>query len=183
MTYTLNIYLSGSIRKGKNDHRTEINFWTQENEETVRGILDSPIKLLNPSKSNISRNDYFVNFGCDLYLIKSAHVVLADLRTEKGVGVGAELMYAHHHNIPVVGWAPPNSYYRRDHVEDVFGEDLEDWIHPFVFGLCDYLAEDLETACQKINELAAGRWQGRGAEKSSDNAIAAFLKSYPDSKL
>jgi len=148
---SIRIYLSGSIRKGADDPRDESHYWSASHEDEIcRRLAGMPVRLLNPAKTKISRNDYYANFGCDLYLVSISQVVLVDLREEKGIGVGAELMFARQHGIPCIGWAPRNSHYRRDHVADVFGENLHDWIHPFAHGLTDALAETLGEAVDLV---------------------------------
>lgn len=173
------IYLSGSIKKGAADQRGHENFWTPENENYIVRHLGDAVELLNPSKSAISRQDYLANFGCDLYLVKTSKAVLVDLRTEKGIGVGAELMYANTLGIPVVGWSPPESNYQRSSVRGIFGEDLVDWIHPFAFGMCDFLSPSLEEACQHLASIRDGDWTGRAPTKLAASAIDHFLALYP----
>jgi len=136
-------------------------------------MLGKETLLLNPAKTPIRRNDYFVNYGCDLHLVSVSDVVLVDLRQEKGIGVGAELMFAQQTDRPVVAWIPPNSYYRRDRVDGVFGEDLVNWVHPFAFGLCDVLADTLLDACGAINHLRA-----EGFAKDSAKAPHLAMKRY-----
>jgi hypothetical protein len=99
----IRIYLSGSVKKGRDDNRNPSEFWTADDENFIFKKINLEVVLLNPSKSPISRNDYFVNYGCDLYLVESADVVLVDLRGERGIGVGAELMYAQFREKCVVG--------------------------------------------------------------------------------
>lgn len=180
MSGVIKIYLSGSIKKGRTDNRGEDAFWSPAHEEEIRRLVIEPVVLLNPAKTSIKRNDYFVNYGCDLYLVGHADCVLVDLRMERGIGVGAELMYARVINKPVIGWLPPNSVYRRDLIEDVFGEDLANWTHPFAFGLCDFIADNLELACQQINSMWAEGELRKDEAKSPEKAIAAFLDIYGD---
>lgn len=174
----LRIYLSGSIKKGRSDMREAHAFWTESDEAMIHAHVDREVVLLNPAKTPIRRNDYFVNYGCDLYLVGSADVILVDLRTEKGIGVGAELMYAHLTARPVIGWLPRNSYYRRDKVEDVFGEDLIDWVHPFAFGLCDLTVETLTDACNQINLMNGECKFAKNEKKAPERAIEAFRSAY-----
>lgn len=180
---SLRIYLSGSIKKGRTDPRPADSFWTEADEALILSRIAGPVELLNPAKTDIRRNDYFVNYGCDLYLVQTSDVVLVDLRVEKGIGVGAELMFAHLSKRPVIGWLPPNSYYRREFVEDVFGEDLVNWIHPFVFGLCDHVADSLSEACDIIETVTASGGASQNNSKSPDDAIARFLEAYPSFDL
>jgi hypothetical protein len=171
---SLRIYLSGSIKKGRDDLRSPEYFWTTEDEDAIARLIPGDINLLNPSKTDIDRNDYFVNYGCDLYLVSTCDVLLVDLRTEKGIGVGAEMMLANHIGKPVVAWLPNNTYYRRAIVPDVFGSDLADWIHPFAFGLCDFICDTLESACETIEALAKKRDFSPRKERSVSAAIRAY---------
>ncbi|MEV6302530.1 hypothetical protein AB0M02_24160 [Actinoplanes sp. NPDC051861] len=162
------LYLSGSVRKGDNDSRPAIEFWSQADEDKLtNGINARAVRTLNPSKSKIRRSDYYANFGCDLHLVSISNVVLVDVRAKRGIGIGAEMMFAQMSGIPVVSICPRNSAYRQDLVPNVFGEDLKDWIHPFVFGLSDYIVEDIDDAVQLINNLIEeGRLNRRPAEAS-----------------
>ena len=114
------------------------------------------MELLNPAKTDIRRQDFALNFGCDLHLVSISDVVLVDARREKGIGIGAEMMFAAQRGIPIVTWAPTDTHYRRSRVADVFGEDLTDWTHPFVFGLSDHVVEELADAVALIRDLARG---------------------------
>lgn len=174
---SVSIYLSGSIKKGRFDTRSVSEFWSSDDEKKIASLVKRKTILLNPAKTAIQRNDYFVNYGCDLFLIQNADLVLVDLRTEKGIGVGAELMYAHFIGRPVVGWLPANSYYKRDYIQDVFGEDLVNWTHPFAFGLCDFIADDLPAACDYINRVCDGLIS-KDDLKSPKMAIEAFKRVY-----
>jgi hypothetical protein len=160
------VYLSGSVKKGDKDGRPDADFWSQRDEEKLANAINSPaVRTLNPSKSKIRRSDYFANFGCDLHLVNISNVVLVDVRAKRGIGIGAEMMFAQMSGIPVVSICPKNSAYRSDLVPNVFGEDLKDWIHPFVFGLSDYIVEDLDEAVNLINDLLdEGRLRRRSDE-------------------
>jgi hypothetical protein len=103
---------------------------------------------------------------------------LADLRIEKGIGVGAELMYARIVGKPVIGWVPTNSYYKRDRIDDLFGEDVINWIHPFAYGLCDLIVEDLEEACYHVNRMSEEKGFYQNTTKAPDEAIRAFKAAY-----
>lgn len=155
-TRPLRIYLSGSIRKGTGDPRTPDYFWTREDEEAIRAGVGAPVELLNPAKTDVRRQDSGLNFGCDLHLVSVSDVVLVDARREKGIGIGAEMMFAAQRGIPVITWAPWETHYRRSSVPDVFGEDLTDWTHPFVFGLSDHVVGELAHAIDIIGGLARG---------------------------
>jgi hypothetical protein len=179
MPNALRIYLSGSIKKGRADNRSGISFWSDSEEATIRRHIGADVVLLNPAKTSIRRQDYRANFGCDLHLVTRSDVLLVDLREERGIGVGAEMMFARYVDKPVVGWIPKNSYYRRDRIEDLYGEDLTDWIHPFAYGLCDHVADDLRMACDQILELSLGQHWSKDDDKSPDVAVSYFIAKYP----
>lgn len=176
---SVRIYLCGSVKKGLRDERPETEFWSPEHELYIANALERKVELLNPSKTEISRRDYFVNFGCDIFLVQSADLLFADLRSEKGIGVGAELMFARQTGIPVITWLPPKTHYRRDLI-DVFGEDLHDWFHPFAFALSDYIEDTLEAVCNRASSILAGQSQSTIRDKAIDRATETFLSSYPD---
>lgn len=157
MTKPLRIYLSGSIRKGSTDSRSDDHFWSERDEQFIREHAGVPqVELLNPAKTRIRRSDFALNFGCDLYLVSISDIVLVDARREKGIGVGAEMMFAADCGIPIIAWAPPDSHYRRSFVPNVFGEDLHDWTHPFIFGLSDRVVDDLGQAMEQVRAHVRG---------------------------
>jgi hypothetical protein len=175
---TVRIYLCGSVKKGVTDTRPGTEFWSPEHEEFIARTIDGNVELLNPSKTPISRKDYFINFGCDIFLVRSAHLLIVDLRSEKGIGVGAELMFARQARVPVIAWLPPGSHYRRD-LSDVFGEDLQNWVHPFAFSLSDYIEDNLEAVCCRANAILSGSLDLAHQSRTIEDAIDSFLALYP----
>src|ERR1700686_532988 len=133
------IYLSGSVRKGADDDRPSEHYWSDADEELIHQALH-PIEvvLLNPQKSGVDRSDARANFGWDLYLVGTSDVVMVDARTRKGIGIGAEMMFATFKRIPTITVAPRNSHYRQALFPDLFGEDVKEWTLPFILGLSDY---------------------------------------------
>lgn len=169
------VYLSGSIRKGRADTRDPVTFWGPDEEKALTSqVTCGDVLTLNPSRTVLRRSDYYANYGCDLYLVARSDVVVVDARTEKGIGVGAEMMFARQRKIPVITVAPPNTNYRRDLVPDVFGEDLRNWIHPFVYGLSDKIVDGFEAAGKLLDDLATGRWTPEPAAAPED-AIDYYL--------
>lgn len=173
------IYLSGSIRKGDRDARSPIHFWSGEDEDAIRrGVVGAQVQLLNPAKAAIRRSDYDLNFSHDLYLVATSHIVLVDGRTAKGIGVGVEMMLAAERSLPVITWAPRNSHYRRDYLPNVFGEDLHNWVHPFIHGLSDYIVETLEDAVALVNRYVSNGYLE--LRKDPNRAIARFAEHHAD---
>jgi hypothetical protein len=114
-------------------------------------------------------------------LVSISSIVVVDLRRSKGIGVGAELMYANLHGIPVIGWLPSDSEYKRDIVKNINGEDLVDWVHPFAYGLCDMRFETLaEIGCELNRMVETQNFQK--SFRSPQHSIDKFLEQYPDFK-
>jgi len=146
----ITIYLSGSIKKGKGDALS--SFWIDKDEKYLgENIQVSHVRILNPAKANIKRGNPMENFGADLYLVRKSDFVLVDFRERRGIGVGSEITLAKYYKIPVISICPKESHYRRSKVKDVCGEDLHDWIHPFVLGWSDGIVENLKEAVDWIN--------------------------------
>ena len=146
------IYLSGSIKKGKEDFSDSI-YWNDNEVEFIKNNLYGCIvEVINPATANISRVNPLENFGGDLYLVKRSDFLIADLREKRGIGVGSEMTVAKYYRIPIISICPCETYYRRSKLENVCGEDLYDWTHPFVLGLSDQIVDTLEQAVSWINE-------------------------------
>lgn len=177
----LRVYLSGSIRKGSDDTRSSDNFWTADDEALILSKGGQRIELLNPAKTDIRRQDFGLNFGCDLYLVSISDIVLVDARKEKGIGIGAEMMFAVQRGIPVITWAPPETHYRRSEVPNVFGENLKDWTHPFIFGLSDYVVDSLADAIELIRKASPDRPLDRLTDPQA--LIDRYAKSTSDTRF
>jgi hypothetical protein len=168
------VYLSGNVRKGIEDSRPADAFWSDDDEDQLRqGVDAATLVLLNPARTRVQRADFHANFGCDLHLVRTSDAILVDARGERGIGVGAEMMFARYAGTPVICVCPPNSFYRRDLIRDVLGEDLVDWVHPFVAGLADHIVSDVDEAVGVLNELAR-QGRPRRTEPGIEAAIAYF---------
>ncbi len=141
------IYLCGSIKKGKHDNEKK-HYWGQEEEGLILKEFgpDFEIKLLNPATMGIKRDDSFSNFGADVYLVKNSDFIFVDGRNKRGIGVGGEMVIAKYFSIPVITLCPNETDYRKSYVEDLCGENVHNWIHPFVASLSDFIADDISSA-------------------------------------
>jgi hypothetical protein len=173
------IYLSGSIRKGAEDTRSEDFFWTEDDQAFIASKISHSIKFLNPASTDIDRNDFYANFGCDLFLVSKSDIVLVDLRKKKGIGIGAELMLADKLGIPVIGFLGQGSDYKKERLTNVSGQDLSNWTHPFAFGLCDQIFDRLEDACSVIERTCSSSNFGALYREKSERAVRYFLKEHP----
>jgi len=138
------IYLAGSIKRGLSDMK-ETTYWTTADENSIIDSfgIDYSIELLNPATFIVDRRDSFATFGADMYLIGKSDFLFMDARDKKGIGVGAEMMAAKYFKIPVVCLCPVGSHYRKHLLPNVYGVDLHNWMHPFVAGLSDFVADTI----------------------------------------
>jgi len=144
----IRIFLSGSVYKGAHDIRESEFFWSEAEEKMLKECIPGiSIILINPNKVVIDQSRYIERFRADLEMVLESDLVLVDMRTKKGIGVGAELMMAQYEGIPIVGLCPDGSAYRKD-----------GWLHAFVGGLVPYLCDDLHAVAAWIHhQVETGR--------------------------
>lgn len=148
MAKSIFAYLSGSIQKGSDDRRG--SFWTVESIAVLRDrILPVECIILNPSERGDDLSDAVGTLGRDLCQVACSDVVVVDARERRGLGVGAEMYLAKARKIPVISIVPPNSHYHR-HDVCVLGQDVREWVHPFIWGLSDVVVGDIAEAADAI---------------------------------
>lgn len=143
------IYLAGSIKK---DHeKTEDSFWTEDNMNLIRSSLQGYyVSFLNPAFRTDDLSDQHSVFGRDMTQVFCSDVVFVDARERRGLGVGAEMMWAKIHNIPVVTWSPKNSHYNKEKTT-ILGVPVQGFVHPFIISLSDKVVETLEEGADWIH--------------------------------
>jgi hypothetical protein len=147
----ISIYLAGKIQKAHEG--TNECYWTQENLDSLRTYLSEfEITFLNPAIRSDDLSDQRSVFGRDILQVTCSDIVFADIRDRRGIGVGAEMMWAKIHKIPLVTWAPRDSHYYKSQTT-LLNVPVKDWIHPFVFALSDYMAETLKDASEYIRKV------------------------------
>ena len=146
----LHIYLSGSIKKGKSDESRK-SYWTESDIKILQDILTTRYELtmMNPAVRSDDLSDAKSTFGRDLLQVHISDIVLVDARDKKGIGIGSEMTYAKTIGIPVLTIVPPESQYNRTNFE-YLGQRINNWIHPFIYGLSDYLFDSIEDAANFI---------------------------------
>ncbi|MDB6081124.1 MAG: hypothetical protein JWO53_396, partial [Chlamydiia bacterium] len=101
MKQIISIYLAGTIKKGK-DEEHEL-CWTTEHKELLQKCCpNTELLFLDPATRSDDLSDQQSVFGRDMFQVFSSHLVLVDTRGRRGLGVGAEMMFAKMHQIPVV---------------------------------------------------------------------------------
>lgn len=145
------IYLAGSIKKGH--EKSDELYWTEEDISLIKSSLKNfEPSFLNPAFRTDDLSDQFSVFGRDMLQVFSSHLVFVDARDRRGLGVGAEMMWAKVNQIPVVTWAPRNSHYRKDKTT-ILGLPMANFIHPFVEALSDKIVDNLVEGAHWIDSV------------------------------
>lgn len=169
------IYLAGSIAKG---HESNSSFWTEGDMALLEKELnDFAISFLNPAFRTDDLSDQLSVFGRDMLQVFSSHVVFVDARGRRGLGVGAEMMWAKVNCIPVVTWAPKNTHYHQEKAS-VLGIAVDNYIHPFVESLSDKIVEDLVEGARWIRSAMSRDAAIKGVE-----SISLAMEHYKESQL
>ena len=139
------IYLAGKIKKA---HENPNEFYWSENEiQQIKHHCENvqPI-LLNPAirTDNLSLQQSV--FGRDMLQVFSSDFVFVDARDRRGLGVGAEMMWAKMNQIPVITLAPKDTHYHQS-TTTLLDIQVNDWVHPFVESLSDVVVESIEDGC------------------------------------
>lgn len=140
----VSIYLAGKIQKAH--EAPNETYWTEEDQEAIRKAM-SPCRVhfLNPAIRTDDLSDQKSVFGRDMMQVFSADAVFVDARDRRGLGVGAEMMWAKFNRIPVVSLAPLGSHYNKA-ATSLLGVEVNSWVHPFIEGLSDQIVSSLEEA-------------------------------------
>jgi len=144
----LTFYLAGKIQKAHEAPNEA--YWSETELNALRkAMAPSTLHFLNPAIRGDDLSDQKSVFGRDLMQVASADIVLVDARDRRGLGVGAEMMWAKQNRQPVIAWAPRGSHYYHSNTT-VLGVAVEEWIHPFVEGLSDVIVESMDEAAAWI---------------------------------
>lgn len=142
MKRKLAIYLAGTIKKSH--EKSDETRWTEEDLHVLRLNLEGfDISFLNPALRTDNLSDQHSVFGRDMLQVFCSDVVFVDARDRRGLGVGAEMMWAKVNQIPVVIWAPRDTHYHMSRAT-ILGVPVTNYIHPFVESLGDAIVETLE---------------------------------------
>jgi hypothetical protein len=173
----ISIYLAGSIRKGH--EKADETFWTDEDMLFLKKALSEyDVSFLNPAFRSDNLSDQRSVFGRDMTQIFCSDVVFVDARDRRGLGVGAEMMWAKFHKTPIVTLAPTDSHYNKSKTT-LLGVAVENWVHPFVESLSDAIVENLDEGAQWIRKsVSASAPEIRGVEY-----IQLAMQYYRDSQL
>lgn len=177
MSAKVSIYLAGSIKKG--NERTNESYWTEDDMLFLRKHLpEYELSFLNPAFRSDDLSDQRSVFGRDMTQVFCSDIVFVDARDRRGLGVGAEMMWAKFHKIPIVTLAPVDSHYNKSKTT-ILGITVENWIHPFVESLSDAIVENLSDGAVWMRKFV-----GVSAPKVKDAEwIQLAMEHYRDSQL
>lgn len=145
------MYLAGSIKKGH--EKSDESYWTEEDMQVLRKALSLyEVSFLNPAFRTDDLSDQRSVFGRDMTQVFCSNVVFVDARDRRGLGVGAEMMWAKLNKIPVVTWAPKDTHYHKSQTT-ILNVPVKNFIHPFVLALSDHLAENLTEGAKWIQKM------------------------------
>ncbi len=136
----MKIYLAGSVPKG-NEEAKNFDNWRAKYQE----ILQKHFKAIfvDPYNRSLDESDFLLVFGADCNHVKTSDLIIVNAETRMGVGTAQEMVIAKYFKKPVVTVLPKNTHHRRSNV--VFGSrDVQDWIHPFLHTLSDFVIEKIE---------------------------------------
>lgn len=157
------IYLAGRIKK---DHeKSDEFFWSEETISQLKmGLNKFDVSFLNPALRTDDLTDQLSVFGRDMLQVFSSDFVFVDARDRRGLGVGAEMMWAKFHKIPVITWAPKNSHYNKE-LTTILDVVVPNFIHPFVESLSDKIVADLDEGAKWITQtMSDPTYEARGVE-------------------
>lgn len=154
MAEKISIYLAGSIKKGHEN--TQESFWTDADMLELKQYLSEyEVAFLNPAFRTDDLSDQCSVFGRDMTQVFCCDIVFVDARDRRGLGVGAEMMWAKVHKIPVISLSPKNSHYNKEKTT-LLDETVCNWIHPFVESLSDILVDNLQEGANQIRHFMTG---------------------------
>lgn len=177
MNNKIAIYLAGSIKKGH--ERADESFWTEEDMLLLKkSLADYEISFLNPAFRSDNLSDQRSVFGRDMTQVFCSDIVFVDARDRRGLGVGAEMMWAKFHQIPIVTLAPKDSHYNKSKTM-LLGVAVENWVHPFVESLSDAIVANLDEGAMWIRRFV----EGSAPEIRGVAYIEAAMRYYRESQL
>jgi hypothetical protein len=177
MKQKIAIYLAGSIKKAH--EKSDESYWTEEDMFLIKNNLEKfDVSFLNPAFRTDDLSDQFSVFGRDMLQVFSSNTVFVDARNRRGLGVGAEMMWAKVNKIPVVTWAPRNSHYHKDHTT-ILGVPVANFVHPFVESLSDKIVDNLIEGSQWIDHIISNPT----VEIKGIQYIGSAMQHYKDNQL
>jgi len=134
------IYLAGHVPKGIEEIRSFEN-WRVRYGEVVRRHFDA--EPIDPMVRNLDESDFLSVVGLDCRHLRDCAFVIVNAETPMGIGTAQEMVVAKYFSKPVVTILPKESTHRKSNFS-VNGQNIQEWIHPFLFAFSDFIIEDID---------------------------------------
>lgn len=167
------IVLLGSVPKGDKERESWPD-WKSEYKQAFSIIPDTEFADGDEWRRE---NLPFETVGHDSFIIKSADAVVVNAQVKLGAGTAQEMVIAKYFSRPLVAVLPKDTHHRRSNV--VFeGENIKDWIHPFILNFSDVVCQNLEEAAEWLKDYQANP-AGKSIKDITiiDQAIAAYQQT------
>ena len=177
MDTKISIYLAGSIKKGH--EKSDDSYWTEEDMLLLKEHLpEYEISFLNPAFRSDDLSDQRSVFGRDMTQVYCSDIVFVDARDRRGLGVGAEMMWAKFHKIPLISLAPKDTHYNKSKTT-LLGVAVENWVHPFVESLSDVIVDNLSDGAMWVRKII----REASSEIKDVEYIQSAMQHYRDTQL
>jgi hypothetical protein len=171
------IYLAGSIPKGDNIRKGWTD-WKVAYKEALSSIESVDFLDADDMKDE---SDPLMVFGHDSNMVKNADLIIVNAEKKIGKGIGAgtaqEMVIAKYFSHPVVTVLPKDTHHRRSNI--IFhGEEIDDWIHPFIHTFSDLVVEKIDDCLDWVKKFMDDPATIEVKDiKVIDQGIESFLKS------
>ncbi len=173
------IYLAGNIKKC--NEKTDDEYWGEDEMKKIVDILrPCEVDFLHPGIRNDDLSDQLSVFGRDMTQVYCSNVIFVDARQRRGLGVGAEMMWAAINRIPVVTLCPAESHYHKNQAK-ILDIPVSNWIHPFIEGLSDVIVPTIEEGARWVHDCIVT--QTKTYAKKDMNHIKSAMQYYQDTQL
>lgn len=177
-TNRIAIYLAGNIKKCFEKVGDE--YWGKEEMDIIINTLKPcEVDFLHPGVRNDDLSDQLSVFGRDMTQVYCSNVVFVDARHRRGLGVGAEMMWAAINRIPVVTLCPAESHYHKRQA-NILDMPVSNWIHPFIEGLSDVIVPTIEEGASWMLDCVVN--QNKTFTKKDINHIKNAMRYYCDTQ-
>jgi hypothetical protein len=145
----LKIYVAGKVSK---DSVFGTHYWRDEFVQKLEELSGLNLISFDPAKKEVNQNFHEDAFGADIYMISKADVVIVYLSDDISVGGSQEILVGQYYNKPVIGLAPLGGKFHNKNKE-IFGQLVKEYKHPFVYGTCDVVCDDIEGVAKALKNL------------------------------
>lgn len=146
----IRVYVAGKI-SGNSVFGT--HDWRDSFCKKLEELSGMKITSIDPTKpeDEIDQSDSELVFSRNCFMISSADVVIVNLTDDISVGGSQEMLIAKYFGKPLIGIAPKGGKFNTD-AKEIFGRIYRDYVDPFVWASCDFVAESVEEAAQCISK-------------------------------